>query len=1023
MPINSGYRETDTNIIKPIDYATWEHLGNSSGSHFTITDESVTGTMASFSSGNAGFFRIQYDDALRLANRTEWSIEAVLRINSTGDSSTSSLTEDACLIAQGASASDSTGDSTAIVDWGVFISPTRDLKFVVGITDSTETISVKTFSTQLPIDDTFTIRISYNDSTKKLKMRLNNETAEEFTVQEQDQISNSQRDLAIGGLEGGNNLKAIDIVGIQIRRADDIISTTKSDVTEPMINPNNHQYLHEAPTDGATDVSAYYTYSAWDVDTLFAVFSPSENLPRQTLLIPQTWDEWTSWNVAPKSTLEITTSDINYKNETLQGVKNIEIFTTDGFVYPYGVASSAAALLDRYPAWSSGKSYFSYAINNNVTSDTASHHDLGGDVEWRQSFWKPKLVRSETFTGTTNYNLILPTRGYVPAEEVVAYDAAIDTTKVDDVSKELMPHISGSRPRGLLKVQYQINEGYVEDVITATPSQERFYIGLPYYETTVSGTTYENGWYNTVIENVSDPQFNDTDFRFGNSNIVHIKSISLDSAYAWIIETKTSHDLTTGDQVYIRPGQFHNDSTDSRKVAEAYDNLARLCWVQTIDSTTFKVYADSGRTNVIDAGYNVTSTTEFAYGYVVKTSSVTGAPTLEDTNYRRTHYVKPFSQITSIQHPGLTSIGAYTQEKNYVNYPAVSRAHPDSTKFDDALIDSQWRTATDGNTYDNTDSYGVANATQTVYTIPTGSSTSKFVSTIKDTGHTHSDAGRFVLEVDVKGSGNLKFQLDNIEVADSSTPNARYYVRQAGIDTDASDDTETFTFFTTDAYTEQSVAVAPDSTHGSNTLNPILLIVKLDNAHSTSGDVTQYQISVWFEGDDNNSQMFFAGGYQPGRSTRFDKAKPNPGLSAVAGGTNNYMLYRKRNHIIYESGGTAIRTINGVSQYDITVRGIPDIVRDARGGTFLATSNQDPPYAQDPLDSSAVTYLDNVINLAERVDKSSIVFPAPWQVNVSYSTGDYVLYEGHRYLYTSTQNLAIGDTFWQQYQQGIWTRQ
>ena len=1023
MPINSGYRETDTNIIKPIDYATWEHLGNSSGSHFTITDESVTGTMASFSSGNAGFFRIQYDDAIRLANRTEWSIEAVLRVNSTGDSSTSSLTEDACLIAQGASASDSTGDSTAIVDWGVFISPTRDLKFVVGITDSTETISVKTFSTQLPIDDTFTIRISYNDSTKKLKIRLNNETAEEFTVQEQDQISNSQRDLAIGGLEGGNNLKAIDIVGIQIRRADDIISTTKSDVTVPMINPNNHQYLHEAPTDGATDVSAYYTYSAWDVDTLFAVFSPSENLPRQTLLIPQTWDEWTSWNVAPKSTLEITTSDIDFKTQTVRGIRNIEIYTTDGFVYPYGVASSAAALLERYPPWSSGKSYFSYAINNNVTSDTASHHDLGGDVDWRQSFWKPKLVRQESFTGTTNYNLILPTRGYVPAEEVVAYDAAIDTSKVDAVSQELMPHISGSRPRGLLKVQYEINEGFIEDVIDVTPDDERFYIGLPYYETTILGTTYENGWYNTVVESTSAPQFNDTDFRFNNTNIVHIKSITLDSAYAFIIETKTAHDLTTGDQVYIRPGQFHNDSKDTGIVSEIYDKLARLCWVQTIDSTTFKVYSDSARTNVVDAVRNIVSLTDMAYGYVVKTSSVTGAPTLEDSSYRRTHYIKPFSQITEIQYPGLTSIGAYVQQKNYVNYPAVSRAHPDLTKFDDNAIDTQWRTATDGNTYENTDSYPVSNATQTVYTIPTGSSTSKFVSTIKDTDHTNSTTARFVLEVDVKGSGNLKFQLDNIEVADSTTPSAFYHVRQAGQDLDANDNSISFTAFSTDAYTEQSVAVAPDSTHGTNTLNPILLMVYLNHAHASTSDVSQYQISVWFEGDSNNSQMFFAGGYQPGRTTRFDKAKPNPGLSAVAGGTNNYMLYRKRNHIIYETGNSAIKNIDGTGINQITVRGIPDIVRDARGGTFLATSNQDPPYATDPLDSSAVTYLDNVINLAERVDKSSIVFPAPWQLNVDYSTGDYVLYEGHRYLYTSTQDLVIGDTFWQQYQQGIWTRQ
>lgn len=959
MPINTGFRDTINDIIYPRDHCEWDHLGNGSGSYFTTTSIGgvslantggiAGGGCARFENNNAGYWRVNYTDALRLSGRPAWTIDFWINILTDSSSTTNfQISNEGIIIAAG---ENGTLDSTPAVDYAVTIDADNKLKFyyhdgsVLNVITSTAKIYNNQFNS---------VKILYDAETIEIYIREELDSSTSFSGN----IRNSSGNFVIGGNSNGDYLYSALIDTFSIRR-DALYTFNQIDGTlaltpfEQLIEPTNSK-------------------SGWDIETLLR-FSFNEGAgntpkPRQLKLIPQTWGNWNYWFVNPKSSLDVTTTEINF-DQTITGFKDVDIRTTDGFLCMYGLNDTTDWALD---------------FSTNV-------HGQDGDINFNNQYPDLNLAIIENFT-TTDFNIRLPTRGYLPLEQRTESQTMLDTTKVDSVSANAK-YNQGMRPRGLKKIQYKINENSMTEKILARPTAgDRFFIGLPYYEVTTGGTTRENGWWLTD-KSIS---YADTDFRFyANSNIKHISSITKDSANAIIVTTASAHGLTTGDKIMVRPGLVYWSSLSSQSLDahDFYNNVSGIAYVQVIDSTSVKLFVDSSRTNVKDTTATLPDT---QYGYIVTIAADTAEPTLLDGGIKKIEWTKPFNDIISV-----------TSTANVVDYIARTTQN-DYTDVLNSGLNTQ-RNADERTSFDTVfvKSNPIVSSTYTIYPTPAGSQTDPFITSLKSGGFTGTaTVCTYVLEGDVLGNGNLKFYVDNVETPDSTTHGIYYRLNRLNGYYEGGTNDDSITYSTGSVGTTYSLPITGESYMGDQHLRNFILFVGISSVvHAASGDRSKARFTVWFESSDGkNDRIFYAGGWQPGRTTIESFVKPSESSST------NPQLFRKRSYVVYETNNDNV---------DIEIKGIPEIGYNALGQTYIA-----PDYTQSTMQISGQTNHYDFYTVDETLVKSSGGAStddiAPWVDQATQTAGQYRLFEGVRYVCLVSHRSSF--KFWDDYSLGYWDK-
>lgn len=972
MPIQSGWRDSIDNIIWPTDYCRWDDLGNGSGSYFTIT--SVGGVALTYGNGlggggsteflpdNSGYWRINYTDALRLSNRSAWTIDFYLQIDSDSTSTTNFQTaHEGTVFAAGEGGLLTDDGSTRTVDYAGTVDANRKFKFYY---NDGSTLNSITSTATISVDDFDDIKIVYDNS--EIKIYINNVL--DSTTSASAGITNTSNNFVIGGNSTGDYLLSAKVDAFRIRKDAFLTQNVHS---QGLGVSTDRQLIEMDPTSDGFD------NLAWDVNTLIALFfnegeGSTAPKPRQLKLIPQTWGDWSYWWVNPKSQIEVTTSTLTF-GSPITGFKDVNIATTDGFLCAYGQGQDTlGGATTQFNAWT-------------PTASSSNRHALITDLNPVNELRNDGPFGSGLITtSSTNYSLTLPSAGYLPAEQITESQSLLDTTKVDTLSGNSQ-YNQGMRPRGIKQITYLINESVAVEELTTDDDQDRRPImGLPYYEVTDSSSTvYEGGIYSFEGTNITSNRF-DFDFRMANSNVVRIVDIYDNNSAGEGVEIRTeeAHGLSDGDKVFVRPGLFrepgHYPNTSGDVNGFDSHRLHGISFVKVTGNLQVELYADSGLTNPINTSTSKTLALHVG-GYLIK-PDLNGVPYIKDLGHKVVNFANPVADIKEtksnreiIYTPGISRLGA-------IAGPASVSTPPFPGLPDGRLAEQTVSQYFGGNSGD----------TVQFKTTPKGDVNDPIEITTFTTGFTGSSldvCGVFV-DLDLPTNGTLYVNISNIERADSSTETPQEIIAFYGLNghspTPGTDDL--LTTFPLDSADTVSFAISADSEMETDHLRSIQLFLRLQGVtHTSLNDVSRATWKFWFVSSvsPEHNRIFWAGGMPPGFN-KFD----NPRCDSSS--STNYVS-RPRSMIVYKSDGDN-------SQFEIT--GIPLIAHSLLGETYISSGSPFEIFRAEGSGDSQHYDLNKVDEAATNTrgglsDQGPDI--APWVRFASQTKGQYRLYQRRRW--------------------------
>jgi hypothetical protein len=897
MPITSGWRDTVDNIIWPTDYGRWDDLGNGSGSHFTITAIDTTNNFT-FDETNNGYIRINYTDALRLTNRSEWRIDTTITINSSSTSTTNFQTaHEGVIFASGEGGLLTDDGSTRTVDYAGTIDANRKFKFYYHDGSSLNSI---TSTATIGVDDAIAIAVVYENSEIKIYVAgvLDSTTSASAGVR------NTSNNFVIGGNTTGDStgdyLLGCNITRFKIRKDADASTTDK-------------QLIDFDPRSYYADYNVLNSNSEWDINTLISFIDVAPPKPRQLKLIPQTWGNWTYWWINPKSQIEVTTGSISF-DQPITGFKNLDITTTDGFLCAYGQGSQdRLGGSTQYAAWKADER--ASGIHSLIT-------DLNPITELKDDgpFGSGLIT-----TQSTNYSLTLPSAGYLPTEQITESATMLDATKVDTYSGNSANN-QGMRPRGILQIAYTIDQQLLaEELETNDNSERRFFMGLPYYEVSDnSSTVYEGGIYSFKRNSQTGQRF-DHDFRLGNSNTIMIESIDDNSSAGAgvILTTRTAHGLSDGDKIMVRPGLFRNPGsypntgTGTIGNVDAFDShrLHGISHVRVRSTTEIELFADSGLTNPVNTSTSSTLSLHTP-GYII-TPNASGEPYIKDLGHKLVNFTTPFADIKEIK-----------ANEEVVYRPAIERTG--ALAFSGGSASSFGLPSTRQAEQTVKEYFGTQSDSIQTKTTPRGNVSDPIEITTYRTGTIGSNiqGAPIFVDLDLPTDGTLYVNISEIERADSSTetpPRIIAYYGLNGHSPSAGTD-DSLTSLGLDSADTVSFAISADSVMATDELRSIQLYAAIDGVTHTSGsDVTRAKWKIWFVSavSEADNRIFWAGGMPPG----FNRL--TTGARNTASSSTNY-ISRERSSIVFKTPS---------ENSTFTVFGIPLVAHSLLGETYISSGN------------------------------------------------------------------------------------
>lgn len=962
MPITSGFRDTIDNIIYPTDYTRWDDLGNGSGSHFTITAIDTPNNFT-FDEENDGYIRINYTDALRLSNRSEWRIDFTIKINSSSTSTTNFQTaHEGTIFASGEGGTLDT-DSSRTVDYAGTIDANRKFKFYYY--DGSD-LNAITSTAVIDVDDFVDVSIRYTNSEIKIFI----EGALDSTTTASAGVANSSNNFVIGGNSTGKDLLGAQIGSFQIRKDNNASSTDK-------------QLVDRDPNAAFSDYNNLYENSGWDVNTLIKFVDVSPPLPRQIKLIPQTWGTWTNWFQNPKSQIEVTTSAVTYPTP-ITGFKNLTIKTTDGFLCAYARGGSSHRRFV-FPVSATEKEWAP------ISSDKSIHAlitDLNPLDEVEGDGFGSGLIT----TSSTTYSLTLPSAGYITEEQIAESKTLLDDTKVDTYSATCDIN-QGMRPRGIKQIQYFIDESIItQEIATDNNSDRRFFMGLPYYELTHSGTVYEGIGYSFNPSNAKSNRF-DHDFRLGNSNTKLIKEIDNNSSATAgiIVTTRDAHGLSDGDKVMMRPGIFRNVSQYPQHAAgnsgvNAFDALKihSISFAKVRSTTEIELFADSGLANPINTSSSDFSNL-FCPGYII-TPNTSGEPFIKDLGHKLASWTSPFDDIATI-----------SSNADVVQYPVSERKGPLSRNFGSTVGNTTVSSGTTaGVTQFGTPTIRIADDTVieslelagviTQKSIPDGSAVDPIEITTFTSGTTGSniDGARIFVDLDFPTDGTLHITVSDVETEDSTgTVQIRTFFNLNGRRTGGTDDSLSQNL---DSASSIQIPISGDSVMDGTDLRSIQLYAALTGINGGGGtNRATWKLHFVSSSDTGEDRIFWAGGMPPGYIKR------------AAGNKNTNMssfkeALRQRSNIVF-------KTTNENSLF--TIRGIPLIAHSLVGNTHISDGSGTSIFRVPFADPTTLHYDMHKVDEADTqtVGGLSDSGPdiAPWVRQATQTKDQLRLWDGRRY--------------------------
>lgn len=1008
MAINRGWKDTIDNIIFPNELATWDHLGNAAGDYFTATSiggVSLTSTGglnggggADFAVNNAGYWRIDYSDAQRLKDREEVTIDIFLRINSDSTETQFQLDQEGIIFASGENGALIDDGSSQTVDYALTVVSESDGNNYLKFYYQREGLGLKSLqlSQQLSVDTFHQIKIRYHrtkDSVNDSNLTIQLDGVDRLTANQADDELFNQTSLdnfVFGGNANGYNLKSATIDAFRMSRKDIV------DASATGVVPSTESQLIEPRFDSAG--------LGWDQDTLMCFFfnEGAGNAPkaRQLKRIPQTWADWTYWWINPESYMDVTTSQVTF-SKPVKGFKKIFVNTTDGFVNPFGAGET-------YPD-AGGTTQDDRTWRNSKTG----YHRQTGDIDFVAPYWNVDYAEIQSFE-STNVNLRIPSRGYLPEEQKTESQQLLDSTKVDSASGDASNN-QGLRPRGIKQIDYKISEETITETLEHTAdtnTREHIRIaGLPYWEYNEGSTRSQGGaWATAKVEDSGTGQVwpKDLDFRQGNANYQHVKSIDFDSTEATVITTYQAHGLSNGDKIHFRTGPFYAETIQAETSFYEVSGFLPInghCFVNVIDSTSFELYADSALTNPVELSSNsqranqtsgITNTRfPFAHFY-------TGdEPTYQDTgNSRITTFKMPFqsfkqkdSTITGSVLP-LEATNRYTQ-----NYSL------NASGFDGNLYTGTRSAYSSEGALEETSNHTVEYTEQ----LPRGTVADPYITNMfyeaEASGYFNAgDFFSYALDCDFKESGTLNVQFSEVQSTGSAvlTNNkVSIYYNINGVRRPAYTD-DAFTVLSDDTTDTITIPIQADSWHGADDLLSIQLSIAVGTWGSVGvGDTLSAKATVWFTPDSGSTDMvmFYAGGLQPNKTMRTPRQ-----FSEFAGKKYPPILWRPRN-IIQHANTTGTHTLEGIPPFGYAGTGM--------------TVNTDGSFA-NALDNPAGGS-SNVFNLGtvdENATATGVV--APWVQLATQTAGQHRIWEG--FIYRCVITHTSSKNFWADYSEGYWDK-
>lgn len=1023
MAINSGFFDSIDKIFYPIDYCRWDDLGEGANHYHTITAQNgatADSNGTTFGESSTAYWKIAYTNSLKLHDRSAWSIEFGINILTSSTSTTNFQTSnEGWVLAQGE------GDSSSSQNWAVFVDSNNKINFryKTGAGANSFTSSgneLKLFNNQIE-----KIKITFDGT--NIKIYKNDSLGVTHAIASAGILTDTA-DLVIGGNSTGNyQLLNTRITELRIRK-DEFTGTT--------LDASDHLYLIEAAK--ATPSRTKSVSDKWDVNTLLylPIASNTNMKPRQLRLIPNTWGDWTRWFVAPSINIDVTTGTINFETPT-KGFKKITVTTTDGFLYPYNAGGSFVESLSppSLPYWGGqdpalgqihkqeGDVSFIQPLNYGTSYDT----NADGQAE-------------VTELSSTSFNIKVPSKGYLPDTEATESQALLDTTKVDATSG-LAQYNQGFRPRGIKGILYQLSQEFMEEKLFNTADGDIHMMGMPYYDYTLPGSpgvTFRGGVYtsgNTASSSI--PSYYDFDFRY-NEAIAHIEVVGRDSTGQAEITTRDNHNLTTGDQVFVRPGQTistssHNDSKQhSLSDSRHYMALTGKKYVRVIGDKIVTLYHDSARNNpvMIDNG-DVAN--RFRQGYLQKTTSY--GNWIQQRNRRIANYGRPFTSKYSV---------SGNNNANVLDFTTNAR----DTQFSLGLVSMKTQARDTANPLLNlpnkTASLERGNLkynmliSPSLKTTPAGTQTDPIIIKSESTGFTSGSVGEegapIYIDIDTRYTGTLKFAVSDVETADSSTPsnlNYQFVLNGIGATSAQSANTEAngwgstsfdsnLTTNTASLGSTVSIPVTAATDQNQDPNNRVLFSIALKVwlpgvVHSSTSDKTRATYTIYYE---NNAQatadgapvkLFYGSGMQPNT----DRINTSATTFQFASADN--IVGRNRHYIHYE-----VTESNSQPNPDVelVVKGIPYIGYSGMGDTVIVAGDQNVlNQSFEGTDQYKLPFIDETLSAVP--SSGARTDAAPWLEQTTQTESQIRIHRGQRYQCQTTH--TSGKVFENDFDKGLWS--
>ena len=1024
MPINSGWYDTIDKIYYPADYGRWDDLGQGANHYHTIT--AINGATANssgttFSATSTAYWKITYTNSLKLHDRNAFTIEFGINILTDSTSTTNFQTaNEGWVIAQGED------DSNTTQNWAVYVDSNNKINFRYKTSGGTTSFTSGSDELKLFNNQIEKIKITFDGVTIKI---YKNDVLGASHIADSAGILTSTTDLVIGGNSTGNyQLLNTRITELRIRK-DEYTGTTLSSSTQ--------NYLIEDAQPAPVTQLASLVGDNWDVDTLIylPIASNANMKPRQLKKIPATWADYTRWFIAPASKIDVTTSTINFGTPT-KGFKKITVSTTDGFVYPYNAGST-----DYGGSETPALPYF--GGNDKIVNI----HSQDGDVNFTAPLGFGTLFQtnqdaeaSVIEVTSTSLNIKIPSKGYLPAVEKTESEAMLDTTKVDTISAKAQ-YNQGFRPRGIKKILYQLSTEYMEEKLFHQADDDAHMMGMPYYEYTSGNITYEGGVYTAGDSSTSPASYYDFDFRY-NEGIIHIEKIDRDSTSQAEVVTRDNHNLTTGDQVFVRPGQEITTASNmssylkrhSLSISRHYMVLSGKKYVQVTGDKTLILFHDSARTNpvIIDNG---DTQSYFRQGYLQTTT--TYGNWIQQRNRRLTNYTQPFTSKYAVSSGNNATILDYTTGATDTQFSlglsAIKTKSRDTAK---PLLNLPNKTAT---LERGPLQYNVSNVT--FKNTPTGSVSDPIIIKSLSSGYVSNSIGEegapIYLDIDTKFTGTLKIDVSEVETADSTTPTQiKYqYILNGEAPTTAQPFNSSYnawgsqfydtnlTTYTTSFGSTIEIPVTAASGQTQDPQNRILYSIALkvwipDVVHADIADNTRATYTIYFENNANATadgaevRLFYGSGMQPGKILR-NTDKHSLGFQFS---TTDRLLGRNRHYVHYQINETNTTPNPDV---ELVVKGIPYIGYTGTGDTVIASGSGN--VLNDPGSKTTQYTLPYIDETVTSIPTETYKDVAPWVEQTIQTAGQYRIYRGQRYRCDTTHTSS--KNFETDLNQGLWTLQ